>query len=91
MLAERNNPPYSPSIRFLSGTGLRCSETTALRRRNKDGRATVRVSRAWKSVSKGEDVKPPKTQKANRIVTCNSRLSTALAALRQRARRSRLA
>lgn len=83
MLAERIDPHYSLFIRFLAGTGLRYSEATALRRRDitiRDGRATVRVSRAWKSVGKGEEIGPPKTKKANRTVTCNASLSAALAA-----------
>lgn len=82
MLADRIDPHYSLFIRFLGGTGLRYSEATALRRRDitmKDGRAAVRVSRAWKSVGKGEEIGPPKTKKANRTVTCNAALSTALA------------
>jgi integrase len=82
MLAERIDPHYSLFIRFLSGTGLRYSEATALRRRDitmKDGRAAVRVSRAWKSKGKGEEIGPPKTKKANRTVTCNASLSAALA------------
>lgn len=82
MLAERIDPHYSLFIRFLGGTGLRYSEATALRRRDitmKDGRAAVRVSRAWKSKGKGEEIGPPKTKKANRTVTCNASLSAALA------------
>lgn len=82
MLAERIDPHYSLFIRFLSGTGLRYSEATALRRRDitiRDGRAAVRVSRAWKSKGKGEEIGPPKTKKANRTVTCNASLSAAIA------------
>ncbi|SDK78600.1 site-specific integrase [Arthrobacter sp. ok362] len=82
MLAERIDPHYSLFIRFLGGTGLRYSEATALRRRDvtiRDGRAAVRVSRAWKSKGKGEEIGPPKTKKANRTVTCNAALSSALA------------
>ena len=83
MLAERIDPHYSLFIRFLGGTGLRYSEATALRRRDitiRDGRAAVRVSRAWKSKGKGEEIGPPKTKKkANRTVTCNASLSAALA------------
>ncbi|GAA2141718.1 hypothetical protein GCM10009825_30540 [Arthrobacter humicola] len=82
MLAERIDPHYSLLIRFLGGTGLRRSEATALRRRDitiRDGRAAVRVSRAWKSKGKGEEIGPPKTKKANRTVTCNATLSAALA------------
>lgn len=81
MLAERIDPHYSLFIRFLGGTGLRYSEATALRRRDitiRDGRAAVRVSRAWKSKGKGEEIGPPKTKKANRTVTCNAGLSAAL-------------
>lgn len=81
MLADRIDPHCSLFIRFLGGTGLRYSEATALRRRDitmKDGRAAVRVSRAWKSKWKGEEIGPPKT-KANRTVTCNASLSAALA------------
>ena len=82
MLAERIDPHYSLFIRFLGGTGPRYSEATALRRRDithRDGRAAVRVSRAWKSKGKGEEIGPPKTKKANRTVTCNASLSAALA------------
>lgn len=82
MLAERIDPHYSLFIRFLGGTGLRYSEATALRRRDitiRDGRAAVRVSRAWKSKGKGEEIGPPKTKKANRTITCNASLSAALA------------
>jgi integrase len=81
MLADRIDPHYSLFIRFLGGTGLRYSEATALRRRDitiRDGRAAVRVSRAWKSKGKGEEIGPPKTKKANRTVTCNAALSAAL-------------
>ena len=83
MIAERIDPHYSLFIRFLAGTGLRYSEATALRRRDitiRDGRAAVRVSRAWKSKGKGEEIGPPKTKKANRTVTCNAALSAALEA-----------
>jgi integrase len=69
-------------IRFLAGTGLRYSEATALRRRDitiKAGRASVRISRAWKSVGKGEEIGPPKSKKGNRTVTCNTALSAELA------------
>lgn len=81
MIADRIDPHYSLFIRFLSGTGLRYSEATALRRRDitiKEGRASVRVSRAWKATDKGEEIGPPKTKKANRTVTCNAALSLAL-------------
>lgn len=81
MLAERVDPHYSLFIRFLGGTGLRYSEATALRRRDitiKAARAEVRVSRAWKSKAKGEEIGTPKTKKANRTVTCNAALSAAL-------------
>ena len=82
MLAERVNPHYKLFLRFLAGTGLRYSEATALRRRDvtiRQGRASVRVERAWKSVGKGEEIGPPKTPKARRTVTCNAALSEALA------------
>jgi len=81
MLAERVDPHYSLFIRFLGGTGLRYSEATALRRRDitiKNGRASVRVSRAWKATTKGEEIGPPKSKKGNRTVTCNAALSAAL-------------
>lgn len=81
MLSERVDPHYSLFIRFLAGTGLRYSEATALRRRDitiKAGRASVRVSRAWKSIGKGEEIGPPKSKKGNRTVTCNAALSAAL-------------
>jgi len=81
MLAERVDPHYSLFIRFLGGTGLRYSEATALRRRDitiKNGRASVRVSRAWKAAGKGEELGPPKSKKGNRTVTCNAALSAAL-------------
>lgn len=81
MLAERVDPHYSLFIRFLGGTGLRYSEATALRRRDitiKNGRASVRVSRAWKAADKGEELGPPKSKKGNRTVTCNAALSAAL-------------
>lgn len=82
MLSERVSPHYSLFLRFLSGTGLRYSEATALRRRDiafKGGRAEVRVSRAWKARDKGEEIGPPKSKKGNRTVTCNAALSEALA------------
>lgn len=82
MLSERIDPHYSLFIRFLAGTGLRYSEATALRRRDitvKNGRASVRVSRAWKSVGKGEEIGPPKSKKGNRTITCNAALSASLA------------
>ncbi|PTT69104.1 site-specific integrase [Arthrobacter sp. HMWF013] len=69
------------SSAFLGGTGLRYSEAAALRRRDitlKNGRASVRVSRAWKSIGKGEEIGPPKSKKGNRTVTCNAALSAAL-------------
>ena len=81
MLAERIEPHYALFIRFLSGTGLRYSEATALRRRDitfKAERAVVHVTRAWKSVGKGEEIGPPKTKKARRNVTCNVTLSADL-------------
>jgi len=81
LLADRIDPHYSMFIRFLAGTGLRYSEATALRRRDitvKNGRATVRVSRAWKAVGKGEEIGPPKSKKGNRTVTCNPVLSASL-------------
>ena len=81
VLSERIDPHYSLFIRFLGGTGLRYSEATALRRRDitvKNGRASVRVSRAWKSIGKGEEIGPPKSKKGNRTVTCNAALSAAL-------------
>lgn len=82
MLAERIDAHYSLFIQFLGGTGLRYSEATALRRRDitiRDGRAAVRVSRAWKTKGKGEEIGPPKTKKANGTVTCNAALSAAIA------------
>lgn len=82
MIADRIDPHYSLFIRLLSGTGLRYSEATALRRRDitvKDGRASVRVTRAWKSVGRGEEIGPPKSKKARRTVTCNAKLSADLA------------
>lgn len=82
MLADRIDPHYWLFIRFLGGTDLRYSEATALRRRDitiRDGRAAVRVNRAWKSKGKGEEIGRPKTKKANRTVTCNASLSAALA------------
>lgn len=81
MIADRIDPHYSLFIRFLSGTGLRYSEATALRRRDitiKGGRASVRVSRAWKSKGTGEEIGPPKTKKANRTVTLSAALSEAI-------------
>lgn len=81
MLSERIDPHYSLFIRFLGGTGLRYSEATALRKRDvtiRQGRASVRVERAWKSVGKGEEIGPPKTKKARRTVTCNASLTDAL-------------
>jgi integrase len=81
LLAERVDPHYKLFLQFLAGTGLRYSEATALRRRDiatKDGRASVRVSRAWKSIGKGEEIGPPKSKKGKRTVTCNAALSAAL-------------
>lgn len=73
MLVERIDPHYSLFIRFLGGTGLRYSEATALGDITiRNGRASLRVSRAWKSKGKGEEIGPPKTKKANRTVTCNA-------------------
>ena len=83
MLAERIDPHYALFIRFLGGTGLRYSEATALRRRDiaiRSGRAVVQVTRAWKSVGKGEEIGPPKTKKGRRNVTCNEALSADLIA-----------
>lgn len=80
-LAERVEPHYALFIRFLAGTGLRYSEATALRRRDiavKSGRAEVRVSRAWKATTKGEEIGPPKSKKGKRTVTCNATLSADL-------------
>jgi integrase len=82
MLASRIDPHYSLFIRLPGGTGLRYSEATALRRRDitiRDCRSAVVVSRAWKSKGNGEEIGPPKTKKANRTVTCNARLSAAIA------------
>lgn len=81
LLAERVDPHYKLFVRFLAGTGLRYSEATALRRRDittKGGRAEIRVSRAWKAKSKGEEIGPPKSKKGNRTVTCNAALSEAM-------------
>jgi len=81
MLADRVDPHYRLFIQFLAGTGLRYSEATALRRRDviyKTGRAEVRVSRAWKATTKGEEIGPPKSKKGNRTVRCNESLSDAL-------------
>lgn len=78
MLSQRINPHFSLFIRFLAGTGLRYSEASALRKRDisiRQGRAAVRVERAWKSVGKGEEIGPPKTKKAKRTVTCNAALT----------------
>lgn len=83
MLAERVEPHYSLFIRFLGGTGLRYSEATALRRRDiitRSGRAVVSVTRAWKSMGKGEEIGPPKSKKGRRNVTCNEALSADLIA-----------
>lgn len=80
-IAEAVPENYKLFIQTLSGTGLRYSEATALRRRDvtvKDKRCVVRVSRAWKSVGGGEEIGPPKTKKANRNVTCGATLSAAL-------------
>lgn len=82
LLAERIQPHYSLFIRFISGTGLRYSEATALRKRDiafREGRAAVRVERAWKATDSGEEIGPPKTKKAKRTVTCNVTLSADLA------------
>jgi len=81
LLAERIDPHYSLFIRFLGGTGLRYSEATALRKRDvmvSKGRAVVSVTRAWKSVGRGEEIGPPKSKKGRRNVTCNEALSQAL-------------
>jgi len=81
LLAERIDPHYSLFIRFLGGTGLRYSEATALRKRDvmvSKGRAVVSVTRAWKSVGRGEEIGPPKSKKGRRNVTCNEALSKAL-------------
>lgn len=79
MLAERIDPHYALFIRFLSGTGLRYSEATALRRRDitiSEGRAVVRGHGSRRGEAK---IGPPKTPKAKRTVTCNAGLSAALA------------
>jgi integrase len=81
MLSERVNPHYALFIRFLSGTGLRYSEATALRKRDiavRSGRAVAQVTRAWKAMSKGEEIGPPKSKKGRRNVTCNEALSAEL-------------
>lgn len=78
MLADRVDPHYKLFLQFLGGTGLRYSEATALRRRDiqiRNGRAVVQVTRAWKSVGKGEEIGPPKSKKGRRAVTCNQSLS----------------
>ena len=52
-----------------------------MRRRDimlRSGRAVVQVTRAWKSVGKGEEIGPPKTKKGRRNVTCNEKLSADL-------------
>jgi len=78
MLADRIDKHYALFIRFLGGTGLRYSEATALRKRDistRTGRAVVSVTRAWKTVGKGEEIGPPKSKKGRRNVTCNEALS----------------
>lgn len=82
LLSDRVDQHYRLFLRFLGGTGLRYSEATALRRRDitiREGRASVRVSRAWKSKGRGEEIGPPKSKKGNRTVTCNASLSAELA------------
>ena len=72
---------YRLYITFLGGTGLRYSESTALRKRDittKDGRCIVSVSRGWKNTGKGEDVGTPKTKKGVRRVSCGKALSEAM-------------
>lgn len=60
---------YQPFVVFLLGTGLRWSEATALRVGDIDlDNGTVRVRRAWKKVTGGWAIGPPKTRKANRTV-----------------------
>lgn len=60
---------YQPFILFLLGTGVRWSEATALRVGDIDlDNGTVRVRRAWKKVTGGWVIGPPKTPKANRTV-----------------------
>lgn len=81
LLAERAPEHYRLFLRTLGKTGLRYSEATALRKRDitvSDGRCVIHVSRAWKSIGKGEAIGPPKTKKAKRNVTCSESLSAEL-------------
>lgn len=72
---------YKLFIRVLSKTGIRYSEATALRKRDirvTGKRATIMITRAWKTTDKGEAIGPPKTKMAKRNVSCNLELSQAL-------------
>lgn len=72
-LFEAIDPHYRPLITFLVGTGLRWSEATALQGRHVDLEAgTVRVERAWKRVSGGWEIGPPKSDASRRTVNAAS-------------------
>lgn len=83
LLAESVPEHYSLFIRILSGTGMRYSEATALRKRDipmERGRRVIHVSRAWKSIGGGEEIGPPKTKKANRPIVLSVKLTEAITA-----------
>ncbi|MGN0065182.1 MAG: tyrosine-type recombinase/integrase [Nocardioides sp.] len=69
---EDTTPFYRPLMWMLVGTGMRWSEATALTAGDVDlNRATVRVTKAWKSDRENKRfyVGPTKTKKSRRTVT----------------------
>lgn len=68
-LVEATPARYQAFIVFLFGSGLRWSEATALQGRHVDLDAgTVHVRQAWKRIPGGQELGPPKSQKARRTV-----------------------
>jgi integrase len=63
-------PPYwQPLVDFLTTSGARWSEATALRPRDVDPKAgTVRISHAWKTGAGGYRLGVPKTRKSVRTI-----------------------
>lgn len=72
---------WRPFVELLENTGLRYGEATALRWQDvqqRDGRAALRVTRAWRRGDDGEYIGPPKTKRSRRTVTLPLWLGDAL-------------
>jgi integrase len=64
---------YQAFVTFLLGSGLRWAEATALQGRHVNLDAgTVLVRQAWKRIPGGQELGPPKSQKARRTVNAST-------------------